>query len=158
MPLKLNSPAGGSITLDVPSNLTTANTLTLPSIVANATYLTTGQSATINVGYSVTAFNAGANVATYGTWTPNPSNGNYQYANSNGAFTIAAPATDCAIEVLFSNGLGAAGNGAGSITFSGFKVQSGGTGDAYTTAANNQYILTIKRINGIPTYLWKALQ
>jgi hypothetical protein len=34
MPIKLNSPGGGSITLDVP-NMSTANTLTLPAITGN---------------------------------------------------------------------------------------------------------------------------
>lgn len=53
MPLKLNSAAGGSITLDVPSNLTTANTLTLPSIVGNSAYaLTNSPTFTGNVAFT----------------------------------------------------------------------------------------------------------
>ena len=34
MPIKLNSPGGGSVTIDVPS-MSTANTLTLPAITGN---------------------------------------------------------------------------------------------------------------------------
>lgn len=53
MPLKLNSAAGGSITLDVPSDLTTANTLTLPSIVGNSAYaLTNSPTFTGNVAFT----------------------------------------------------------------------------------------------------------
>lgn len=112
----------------------------------------------ISVGYTLSPYNSGGNVAAYGTWTPNAANGNYQYANSNGSFTLAAPTTDCAIDILFSNGEGKAANGARTITFSGFKVQSSGTGDTYDTTANSQYILSIRRINSVSTYIWKALQ
>ncbi len=112
----------------------------------------------ISVGYTLQPWNAGSNVAVYGTWTPNPANGNYQYANSNGTVTIAAPTTDCAIDILFSNGEGGAGNNAKTITFSGFKAPTGGGGDTYSTVANNQYILSIRRINSISTYVWKSLQ
>lgn len=46
MPVKLNSPAGGSVTLDVPNYLTTANTLYLPA-VASGNVVTTSDSNTI---------------------------------------------------------------------------------------------------------------
>lgn len=112
---------------------------------------------TITGGYSVVSYNAGVNVAAYGTWTPDPANGNYQYANSNGSITIATPTTNCAIDILLINGQGGA-NGAKDITFSGYTVQSGGTGDTYDTTANSKFILSIRRINNISTYVWKALQ
>lgn len=131
---------------------TTGGAPSIPGFISNST------TTLISVGYTLSPWNAGGNVATYGTWTPNAANGNYQYANSNGSFTLAAPATDCAIDILFSNGQGGAANGAGTITFSGFKVQTAGTGDTYYTIANNQYILSIRRINSISTYFWKALQ
>jgi hypothetical protein len=140
--------AGMNVVPTVQAAYDKANT----SVQNNATTL-------ITVGYTVQPWNAGVNVAAYGTWTPNPANGNYQFANSNGAFTLAAPSTNCAIDVLFSNGTGGAANGARAITFSGFKVQSGGTGDTYSSStANAQYILSIRRINNISTYVWKALQ
>lgn len=124
---------------------------------ANTTFLKISGNQTFTGGFSYTSFNAGTNVAAYGTWTPNPANGNHQYANSNGAFTLAAPASDCDIDILLYNGQGGAVSGAGSITFSGFTVGSA-TGDAYATTANNKYLLSIKRINSVATYIWKALQ
>lgn len=145
----------GNLTL---SNATISNTITFANTVTFTGNVSTTGARRLAGGFEIVAFNAGSNVAAYTTWTPNVVNGSYQTANSNGAFTIAAPSQDCAIDVLFSNGLGLAGNGAGSVTFSGYKVQSSGTGDAYTTAANNQYILSIRRINSIATYVWKALQ
>jgi len=116
------------------------------SVQNNATTL-------ITAGYTVLTYNAGANVAAYTTWTPDPANGNYQFATSNGAFTIATPTSNCAIDVLLTNGAAA-----GSITFSGFTVQTNGTGDTYATTSTNKYLLMIRRINSISTYIWKALQ
>lgn len=104
-------------------------------------------------GFTVASFNAGANIAAYGTWTPNPANGNYQYVTSNGAVTIAVPASNCAIDVLWYNG-----TAPGSVTFSGYQAASGGGGDSYLTTSSTEYILMIRRINGFSTYVWKALQ
>jgi hypothetical protein len=116
------------------------------SVQNNATTL-------ITAGYTVQPYNAGANISSYGTWTPDPANGNYQFATSNGAVTIAVPASNCAIDIILTNGVAA-----GSITFSGYTVQSGGTGDTYATTNANKYLLMIRRINSISTYIWKALQ
>lgn len=108
---------------------------------------------TIQRGFAVVSFNAGSNVAAYSTWTPSPSNGNYQYITSNGSFTIAAPAVDCAIDVLLTNDISAK-----TITFSGYTVQTGGTGDVYATTSTFKYLLFLRRINSISTYVIKALQ
>jgi hypothetical protein len=124
---------------------TAANTWALDT----STFLTTGASATIAVGYTVTPANLGA-IST-GTLTPAPASGNYQYYTNNGAHTIAAPASDCAIDILVTNGT------AGAITFSGFTVGAN-TGSAYATTASQRYILSIRRINAISTYNWYALQ
>ena len=78
--------------------------------------------------------------------TPDPGNGNYQYITNNGAFTIAAPATDCAIDILITNGASA-----GAITMSGFTVGST-LGGAFTTTNTNKFLLSIRRINGVSTY------
>lgn len=107
----------------------------------------------ITVGYTYQVFNAGANIAAYGTWTPNAANNNYQYGTSNGAVTIAAPPADSAIDFLWTNGINAQ-----AITFSGYTVQSGGTGDAYVTTNAFQFLFSIRRINGVSTYTIKALQ
>lgn len=107
---------------------------------------------TITGGYSVSPFNPTSNIAAYGTWTPDPANGNYQFANSNGAVTIAVPVSNCAIDVLITNGINAK-----TITLSGYTVGSS-TGDTYTTTAGYRFLLMIRKINSIATYLWKALQ
>lgn len=73
---------------------------------------------TITGGYVVTSYSLGT--LSSGSTTLNPSNSNYQYYTNNGAHTIAAPSSDCAIDVLITNGASA-----GSITLSGFTVKSG---------------------------------
>lgn len=109
------------------------------------------QTATITKGYTVTPNNLGT--LSSGTTTLNAANGNYQYYTNNGAHTIAAPSSDCAIDVLVTNG-----STAGSITLSGFTAPSGGGGDTYATTNTNKYILMVRRINAVATYSWKALQ
>lgn len=107
--------------------------------------------ATLTVGYTFTPNNIGT-VST-GTTTPNPANGNYQYYTNNGAHTLAAPSSDCAIDILVTNGASA-----GAITFSGFTVASGNTGDSLTTTNAQKFIISIRRINATSTYTIKALQ
>ena len=157
MPIKLKSTGGGSVTLDVPST-GTDYTLTLPAqngsvYTSGSNNISNGQTTLITTGYSVLTYNAGANLAAFGTWTPDPSNGNYQFANTNGALTIGVPTNNCAIDVLIWNG-----PTTGSITFSGYTAPSGGGGDTYATTAGNRYLLMIRKINSIATYAWKALQ
>ena len=101
---------------------------------------------TITGGFAVTPFNQPA-----GSFTVNPVNGNYQYTTNNGPFAITAPAVDCAVDILVTNGAAA-----GAITFMGFRV--GATGDAMTATNGSVFIVSIRRINGISTYLIKALQ
>jgi len=134
--LKANTAA-----IDANSAFSRANT----SVQNNLTTL-------ITVGYNVQTFNAGSNLASYSTWVPNPSNGNYQFANTNGALTIAVPPANCAIDILIING-----PTTGAITFSGYTVGST-TGDTYATTAVNKYILSIRRLASWSTYVWKALQ
>ena len=150
MPIVINGATGISgiafDTVNVSANLTVTNTLSTANVSARPySYFSNG--------FSLITFNAGANVAAYTTWTPNPANGNYQYANSNGAFTLAAPATDCAIDILVTND-----SNAGTITMSGFTAPSGGGGDTYATTSTYKFILMIRRISSIATYAWKALQ
>lgn len=145
---------GSGKTVTVSNSLTLAGTdsttMTFPG--TSSTVLTTGNTAAITVGYTVTAYNIGT--PTNGsTATLTPSNGNYQYLTNNVAgFTIAAPSSDCAIDVLITNGASA-----GTITFSGFTVGSS-TGDALTTTNTNKFLLTVVRINSVSTYTIKALQ
>lgn len=105
---------------------------------------------TVSGGFSVNAYNIG--VVSSGNTTPAPGNGNYQYMIANGAFTMVAPATDCAIDIYLLNG-----SAAGSITFSGYTV-SAAPGSPYATTNANKYVLSIRRINSVSTYSWYAMQ
>lgn len=107
-------------------------------------------SQTTSGGFRFTAFNAGA-FAT-GTFTPDAYNSNYQYYNNDGAHAIAVPANDCAIDLLITNGAAA-----GAITFTGYVVGNN-TGDLLTTAAGHKFMISLRRINSVATYVIKALQ
>jgi hypothetical protein len=110
-----------------------------PSITANFT-----------VGYTYTANSIGT--VSSGTTTPDPTLGNYQFLTNNGAFTLAAPSSDSAIDILVTNGASA-----GTITFSGFTVGSN-TGDALTTTNTSKFLISLRRINGTSLYGITALQ
>jgi len=104
---------------------------------------------TLSVGYTITPFAKGT--VSSGTYTPAASDGNYQYYTNNGAHTLANPTSDCAIDILCTNGASA-----GAITFTTF---TGGThGDALTTTNGHQFIISIRRINSVSAYTIKALQ
>ncbi len=112
--------------------------------------LLAGTAENISKGFTVSPNNLGT--VTSGTLTPNAQNGNYQFYTNNGAHTIAAPVADSAIDILVTNGATA-----GSITFSGFTVGAA-PGSPYNTTNGNRFILSIRRINGVATYSWYALQ
>jgi hypothetical protein len=105
---------------------------------------------TVTGGFSLTPYSLGSTIASF---TVTPSNGNYQYGTNNGAFTITSPASDCAVDIMITNGASA-----GAITFSGFTAPSGGGGDTYATTNASKFLLMIRRIGSTSTYVWKALQ
>lgn len=105
---------------------------------------------TVTGGFRLTPYSIGSVVS--GTVTPDAHNHNYQYYTNNGAHTLAAPANDCAIDLLVTNGATA-----GAVTFSGFTV-SGSIGDALTTTNTHKFVISIRRINSVATYMIKALQ
>ncbi len=116
-----------------------------------AAYLKLAGNQTVTGGFELTSYSAGTKSS--GTFTPDPINQNYQYYTNGGAHTLAAPASDCAIDILVTN------NGsAGSITFSGFTVASGNTGDPLTTTNGHKFLISIRRMNSVSTYIIKALQ
>lgn len=125
---------------------TTEKTFTLPD--GSTTVITTGYTAAVTVGYTFTAYSLG-NITSF---TVNPALGNYQYGTNHGAFTLTAPASDCSVVLLLTNDATA-----GAITFSGFTTGSS-TGDTLTTTNTSKFMLSILRINGVSTYLVKALQ
>lgn len=112
-----------------------------------STFLRTGTTNTVSVGYTFAPYNLGSIT----NFTLDGALGNYQYGTNNAAATWTAPTTDCAITVLVTNGASA-----GSISFSGFTV--GSTGDSLTTSNGARFLIMIVRINSIATYIVKALQ
>ena len=118
--------------------------------IGGNTVITTAANTTFTAGFRVTSYSLGnTNGATI---TPNALNSNYQYATNNGAGTIAAPVADCAIDILLQNT-----TGAGAITFTGFTVQAGNIGDPLTTTTTGKFIISIRRINSISTYIIKQI-
>src|SRR5581483_3346859 len=132
------------------ANARTALGLGSAATLNTSALLQSGVTNTITVGYKFTPNNIGT--VSSGTLTPDPTLGNYQYLTNNGAFTLAAPAADCAIDILVTNGASA-----GVITFSGFTVGSN-VGDSLTTTNGNKFIVSLRRINGTATYVVKGLQ
>ena len=86
------------------------------------------------------------------TFQPGYGNGPLQLYNNKVAFVLKAPATDGYCALLVSNTASA-----GTITTSGFTVSSF-TGDAVTTSSGNNYVWNLMTINGVSTYMIKALQ
>lgn len=142
---------GKTLTANASLTLTGTDSTTMTFPATSSSVLTTGNTATITKGFAITPYNIGT--VSSGTTTLDPANGNYQYYTNNGAHTIAAPSSDCAIDILLTNGASA-----GTITFSGFTAPSGGGGDTYATTNANKYIMMVRRINGTTTYSFKALQ
>lgn len=141
--LVLLDASGNAIALGTPASINLANATNIPP--AGFAAGTIGA-----VGFNSTPYNLGT--VSSGTVTPASANGNTQYLTNNGAFTLAAPSTNCSIDIDVTNGASA-----GAITFSGFTVGSN-TGDTYATTNTNKYILMIRRVNGTSTYAWKAYQ
>ena len=139
----VNTTQNTNITNNTNSITTNANAITT---LDNAALKKAGNQ-TITGGFNVTAKNLG-NITSF---TVAPLQGNYQYGTNVGAFTLTAPASDCGVDILVTNSATA-----GAISFSGFTV--GSTGDALTTTSGHKFLISIRRINSISTYVIKALQ
>lgn len=110
--------------------------------------LSTAGDKTLTGGFDVTDYDAGT--VTAGTFTPDPSDSNFQYAINGGAHTLAPPSTSCTLVVQYTN------NGsAGTITTSGFTFV---TGDALTTTDGDDFILFICVVNSLSVLNVVALQ
>ena len=128
-----------------PNDSTMATQIYVDAEIAKKMAVAGGQ--TITGGFLITPYALSA-----GNLTPNPLLGNYQYISNNGAFTITAPANDCALDILVTNTASAGG-----ISFVGFTIGSN-VGDTLTTTNGHRFIVSIRRINAISTYVIKALQ
>lgn len=101
----------------------------------------------LTAGYTATSYNAGTKSS--GTFTPDPTNGNFQYAVNGGAHTMAPPSSDCTMIIQITN------NGsAGAITTSGFTKVDG----SFTTTNGDDFLCYITRCNGFTHLAIKALQ
>lgn len=99
-------------------------------------------------GYTSTDYSAGTKST--GTFTPDPANGNFQYAVNGGAHTLAPPASSCTMIIQYTNNASA-----GSITTSGFTKVTGLTPG---TTNGDDFLAFITRINGFSHLAWQALQ
>lgn len=154
LPNAATARANLGVTIDVDGTLAADSDTQLASQKATKTYADTKLAKAGGImtgGVKPTSYNAGTKSA--GTFTPDYTNGNYQYATNGGAHTLAAPTDEVPIDILYTN------NGtAGAITFSGFTVGAGKTGDALTTTNGHRFMISIRRINGISSYGIQALQ
>jgi len=87
-----------------------------------------------------------------GNFTANTGICPLQYITNNGAFTITAPSNDGSMILLIQNG-----TAAGTISYSGF-TNGASTGDTLDTTNGHNFMMSIIRINGISTFVIKALQ
>lgn len=97
-------------------------------------------------GYSTKAYSIPT-----GSFTVNPLKGNYQRYDNIGAITITAPTVEGAVDILM-----VMNSGAGTVSFSGFTV--GTVGDTLTYTLGALFIISIRKISTVSTYLIKALQ
>lgn len=107
-----------------------------PTLTTGSLVVRTDTSSTLGVGYLVTSYSAGTKSS--GTYTPDPANGNFQYAVNGGAHTLAPPASDCSLVIQYTN------NGsAGAVTTSGFTKVTG----SFTTTNGDDFLAYIVRNN-----------
>ena len=118
------------------------------AVIGNQTYAPLAGNKNLTGGFTSTPTNKG-NITSF---TVDGLLGQLQYGTNHGAFTLTAPAADTAVDLLVTNDASA-----GAITFSGFTV-SASTGDALTTTNGNKFLISVRRINGVSTYMIKALQ
>jgi|TARA_R110002124_G_scaffold144352_1_gene309394 hypothetical protein len=106
----------------------------------------------LTAGFSAAAHSAGTKSS--GTYTPDVDDGNFQHAINGGAHTLAVPAKNCTMVILYKNNASA-----GTITTSGYTVTDG---DSLTTTNGHEFFFYITRINdGSTTFSMltvKALQ
>jgi len=134
-----------------------ANSFTTTSVAINSTMVSVSSSnvallsANQNLagGFTVTPYNIGAVISS--PLVPDFTKGQYQYGGANSAININCPAADGGCDILITNG-----TGAGAITMNAAFVAVA-PGDSYATTAAKKYILSVRRINGVSTYIWKAI-
>lgn len=125
---------------------TDSTTMTFPA--SSASIVGSNVAATFTAGYSATPYSAGTKSS--GTFTPDPTLGNFQYAVNGGAHTLAPQTNNSSIVVQYTN------NGsAGAVTTSGWtKV----TGDSITTVNGDDFMMYLTKNNAFSHLHVTALQ
>lgn len=151
--------------VDIDGNLTLANALpvaqggtgatdgataltNLGAEAADADILKADTADVLTAGYAATPYSAGTQ--TSGTFTPDESNGNLQYAVNGGAHTLAPPSNSGTLIIQYTNNVSA-----GAITTSGFTTV---TGDSFDTTDGNDFLAYITKNNGFSHLHITALQ
>lgn len=145
----------GTLELGHASDTTFARSAAGTVTIEGGQVMLVNQTGTISKGWTLTPANIGTYTSTAGD-TVTPENGNYQYVSLSGTFTytLTAPASDCAVDILVI--LGASGSGV-TFAFSGFKTAAAGaSGSTFTAANSTWYVLSVRRINGVSTYSWSG--
>ena len=101
---------------------------------------------TVSGGANVTSLSLGT-VST-GSLTVDCGARPLQYLTNGGSFTLVAPAHDGSCIIQVTNNASA-----GTISFSGFTVNSSYTGGALNTTNTNKFMISITEVNGSATYV-----
>lgn len=121
-------------------------------LITSAAYASLVQpSQVLSGGASVVSFNNGTGSGG-GTITVDCSKNPLQYVTNAGAFTVGAPPADGSCMLMITNGAAA-----GTVSSSGFSVGAN-VGDPIDTVNGHRFVLSIWRINGISSFISKALQ
>jgi hypothetical protein len=110
--------------------------------------LTVAGGKTLTGGFTADPHNLG-NITSF---TVDGTLGQLQYGTNHGAFTLTAPTADTSVDILVVND-----GSAGAVIFSDFTTDDN-TGDPLDTVNGHKFIISVRRIAGVSTYLIKKLQ
>lgn len=134
-PHQTNAAQVGAYTVQAVDALLASRDAAIGAVKAEAAQLKGRQ--TLTGGFAAVTYPASANG---GTFTPNPLNGNIQVVVNKSAHTLAAPASDCSMALLYWN------ETASSVAMSGFlKV----TGANFNAAQGRLHFIYVTRVDGL---------
>jgi len=107
-----------------------------PTLTTGSLVVRNDTTSNLTAGYTATSFSAGTKSS--GTFTPDPTSGNFQHYTNGGAHTLAPPSSVCSMIIECTNA------SAGAITTSGFTIVDG---DTYSSTGTKKHIFTITKTN-----------
>jgi len=145
----LNVANGGTglKTLTVGSLLKGNGTNAIASAVAGTDFVKPDTTSNFTKGYTATTYDAGTKST--GTFTPDPTNGNFQKYSNAGAHTLAPPSSDCTMIIKITNA-----SGANTITTSSFTKVTG----SFTTTVGHIFFAYITKCDSSSELVIRALQ